>query len=194
MTRDWQSLETPAFPQSGLPKEDQTRTETENFLVCPRGNEKQLGMLLEISNLLWLETNQDYAQKTVQYLELAQKTIKVQQLPKNAQNHVKWVWKWILLDSAEFWKIRKNQEWCHKFPRTSEWNFGMQTYQREPNDKCARSWTYRFRRSIEAGEICFLPSGQYRSSHRFPSSKLKQQDDHVKEIATALKREIVLYH
>ena len=40
LTRDWQNLETPAYPQSGLPKEDQTRTDTKTFLICPRGNEE----------------------------------------------------------------------------------------------------------------------------------------------------------
>ena len=36
----------------------------------------------------------------------------------------------------------------------------------------------------EIDQVKQAKSGQYRSSHRFPSSKLKQQDEHVREIAT----------
>ena len=70
----------------------------------------------------------------------------------------------------------------------------MHTYQREPNEVWARSWTYRFWESGESGQICFLPLGQCRSSHLFPSSKIKQQDQHVKELATEIKVKNVLYH
>ena len=49
-------------------------------------------------------------------------------------------------------------------------NFGKQYAQREPDEECARSWTSRYRDSDETGGICFLPSGQYISSHQFPSS------------------------
>ena len=50
-----------------------------------------LGMLLETPLLLWSETSQDYAQKTVQNLELARETMKEPQPPKFAQNLVKWL-------------------------------------------------------------------------------------------------------
>ena len=70
----------------------------------------------------------------------------------------------------------------------------MQTYQREPDEESARSWTYSFRESDEAGGFWFLPSDQYKSSHQFPSSKISQRDEHVKEIATEIKVENVLYH
>ena len=39
---------------------------------------------------------------------------------------------------------------------------------------------------------CYL--GRYKSNHRLPSSKRKQQDEGVKELATLLKVEIALYH
>ena len=55
----------------------------------------------------------------------------------------------------------------------------MHTYQSEQDEECGRSWTYRFRESGETGENCFLPFGQYRSSHRFLSSRIKQQDQHL---------------
>ena len=42
----------------------------------------QLGVPLEIPSVPWRETNQKYAQKTVQNLDLAQETMKVPQLPK----------------------------------------------------------------------------------------------------------------
>ena len=41
-------------------------------------------------------------------MELNQATMKVPQLPSNAQNDVNWVPKWIPPDSAEFPKMRKN--------------------------------------------------------------------------------------
>ena len=69
----------------------------------------------------------------------------------------------------------------------------MYTYQREPYEECARSWTHRSRESGETSRICFMPSGRYKSSHRFPSSKRKQQDEVVKEIANELKVKNVLY-
>ena len=56
----------------------------------------------------------------------------------------------------------------------------MHTYQREPGEEFARSWTLRLRESEETGGICFLPSGQYKSSHRFASFETKQQDEDVK--------------
>ena len=60
----------------------------------------------------------------------------------------------------------------------------MRTYRREPDEECVRSWTYRFRESAETGENCLLPFGQCRSSHRFLSSKTKQQGQHLNAIAT----------
>ena len=51
----------------------------------------QLGVQLEILTLPWSETNQDYAQKTVQNLEWAQENMKVPQLPKRGPDYVKWV-------------------------------------------------------------------------------------------------------
>ena len=60
----------------------------------------------------------------------------------------------------------------------------MHTYQREPDEECATSWTEWLWGSSETGEIFYLPSGQYKSSHRLPSSKIRQQDKHVKEVAT----------
>ena len=35
---------------------------------------------------------------------------------------------------------------------------GMYTYQREPEEEIAKSWTYRSRESDATGGICFLPS------------------------------------
>ena len=69
----------------------------------------------------------------------------------------------------------------------------MYTYQREPEEECARSWTYTSRESDETGGICFMPSGWCKRSHRFPSSKRKREDEGVKRIATELKEENVLY-
>ena len=63
----------------------------------------------------------------------------------------------------------------------------MHMYQCEPDEECARSWTYKLRESDEAGRIFFMPSGQYKSSYRFPSSKIKQQDEDMKEITTEIK-------
>ena len=70
----------------------------------------------------------------------------------------------------------------------------MYTYQREPDQECARSWTYRSRESDGTRGICVLPSDQHRNSHRFPSSKRKQQDESVKENTNELKVQNVLYH
>ena len=39
-----------------------------------------------------------------------------------------------------------------------------------------------------------MPSGGCKNGHRFPSSERKQQHEDVKEIATELKEENVLYH
>ena len=64
---------------------------------------------------------------------------------------------------------------------------GMNTYQCEPDEESARSWTYRSRVSDGTGGICFWPSDRCKNSHRFPSSKRKQQDEGVK-IANELKR------
>ena len=70
----------------------------------------------------------------------------------------------------------------------------MHRSQREPDEECARSWTYKLQGSGQTAEICFLPSGENRSSHRFPSCKKLQQDEHVKESATEMEVENVLYH
>ena len=70
----------------------------------------------------------------------------------------------------------------------------MHTHQREPDEEYARSWTYRFRESIETGGISFLPSGQNKSSRRFSSSETKQQDEDRKKIAEEIKFEILFYH
>ena len=70
----------------------------------------------------------------------------------------------------------------------------MYTYRRETDDECARSWTCRSRESDKTGEICFLPSDQFKNNHRFPSSKTKQQDEDVKETATETKVANVSYH
>ena len=70
----------------------------------------------------------------------------------------------------------------------------MHTYQREPDEESAGSWTYRFQRSSEPGGICYLPSGQNRDNNRFPSSETKQQDEHVKESQTESKVENLIYH
>ena len=63
----------------------------------------------------------------------------------------------------------------------------MCTYQREPDEESASSWTYRSRVSDGTGGICFGPSNRCKNSHRFPSSKTKQQDEGVK-ITNELKR------
>ena len=70
----------------------------------------------------------------------------------------------------------------------------MHTYQREPDEECGRSWTSKNWESDQLSGICFLPSGEYKSSHRFPSSEIKQQDQCVKEIATEIKVQNVFYH
>ena len=70
----------------------------------------------------------------------------------------------------------------------------MYTYQREPHGECARSWTHRSPELDETGGNYFSPSSRHKLSHRFPSSKRKQQDEVVEETATELKLEIVLYH
>ena len=51
----------------------------------------QLGVLLEPPSLPCSKTNQNYAQKTVQTLELAPETMKVPQPPKKCPHYVKWV-------------------------------------------------------------------------------------------------------
>ena len=68
-----------------------TRSDTENFLVCPVEMRNELGVLLKIPSVPWLEINQNYTQKTVQNLEWAQETMKVPQPPKRRPDHVKWV-------------------------------------------------------------------------------------------------------
>ena len=57
---------------------------------------------------------------------------------------------------------------------------GISTYKREPDEESARSRTYRSRESDGTGGICVLPSDRYKNSHRFPSSKRRQQDEGVK--------------
>ena len=71
---------------------------------------------------------------------------------------------------------------------------GMHPCPREPDEENTRNWTYRTPESDGTGGICFLPSDQCRNSHRFPSSKRKQQDEGVKEIANELKVRNVKYH
>ena len=63
----------------------------------------------------------------------------------------------------------------------------MYTYPHEPDEGYAGSWTYSFREPDETSGICFLPNVQYKGGHRFPSSKIKQQDEDVIEIATEIK-------
>ena len=63
---------------------------------------------------------------------------------------------------------------------------GRYTYQCEPDEESARSWTYRSRVSDGTGGICCGPTDRWRKSHRFPSSKKKQQDEGVK-IANEIK-------
>ena len=71
------------------------------------------------------------------------------------------------------------------FPE-SHINFtGMYMYQRELDEKSARSWTYRSRESDGTGGICCAPSDPCTNSHRFPSSK--KQDEGV-ETANEIKR------
>ena len=48
---------------------------------------------------------------------------------------------------------------------------GMYTYQHEPDEESARSWTYRSRVSDGTGGICCGPSDRCKKSHGFPSSK-----------------------
>ena len=55
----------------------------------------------------------------------------------------------------------------------------MYTYKREPDEGSARSWAYRSRESDGTGRICILPSDRYKNSHRFLSSKGKQQEEGV---------------
>ena len=69
----------------------------------------------------------------------------------------------------------------------------MHTYQRDPDEECPRSWTYRLRGSDGTDEICSLPFGRYKSSHRFLSNT-KQHDKHMEEIAIGIKVENALYH
>ena len=66
-------------------------------------------------------------------------------------------------------------------------------HQREPEEESRRNWTYISRESDATGGICFLPSDQYKSRQRFPSSKRKQQGEGVK-IANELKVQNVFYH
>ena len=47
---------------------------------------------------------------------------------------------------------------------------------------------------MEQAEFASCHLRPHKSSHRFPSSKRKQQDEGVKEIATELKVEKVVYH
>ena len=68
----------------------------------------QPGMRLENPSLLWSEINQDYAQKTVQNLELAHETIEVPQLPIYCSKTCKLGTKVVLPDPVEFPKMRKN--------------------------------------------------------------------------------------
>ena len=65
----------------------------------------------------------------------------------------------------------------------------MDTYQSEPHEECARSCTNKSRGTDETGGSFSLPSGQYKSSHWFPSSKKKQPYDYGKEFATQKKDE-----
>ena len=64
---------------------------------------------------------------------------------------------------------------------------GMYTYQCEPDEEIARSWTYRSRVSDGTGGIFCGPSDRCRNSHRFPSSKRKQRDKGMK-LANEIKR------
>ena len=80
------------------------------------------------------------------------------------------------------------------FLRVSYQFSGIYTYQREPDEECARSWTYRSRESDETSRNRFLPSGQYKSSHRLLSSKLEQQYEYGKDIRTEINVENILYH
>ena len=47
-------MEFPTYSESLLPIEDQTRSDTENFLVCTVEMRNQLGVLLENPGLPWL--------------------------------------------------------------------------------------------------------------------------------------------
>ena len=64
-------------------------------------------MLREIPSLLWSETNQSYAQKTVQNLELAQETMKVSQPRKNCSKPCKMR---IKVDISRFTQVSQNEE------------------------------------------------------------------------------------
>ena len=94
------------------------------------------------------------------------------------------------LDPAEFPKMRKN-----RIDATSFLDFpdDYPEYLRDRVEECARSWTYRFRGSSGIDEVCCLPFGQNRSSHRIPSTKTKQHDRHMNKTAIGIKMEIALY-
>ena len=82
----------------GLSNADQTRADTEIFLVCSMEMRIQLGALQEFPSLPSTETNQNYAQKTVQILALAHKSMKVAPTLKKCLKRCEWGKKSIRLD------------------------------------------------------------------------------------------------
>ena len=76
-TRERRIWTLPPIPRVDYQTRIKTRSDTETFLISPAEMRNQLGMLLEIPSLLCSEIQQDYTQKTVQNLELAQEFMKV---------------------------------------------------------------------------------------------------------------------
>ena len=139
----------PSLPKSRLPKEDWTKSDTENFLVRPVELRIQLGVLLEIPSLSWLGNDPN--------MEWPQKSILVPQPRKKMPRQCHTVWKWKLHDSPKLPKMRK----LGKLPQGSL-NLlpvfsGRYMYQRESDEESARSWTYRSRIPDGTSGSCFWP-------------------------------------
>ena len=82
----------------------------------------------------------------------------------------------IKVDNPRLTQLSQNEETTNIATSflESPTNFsGMYTYQCEPDEESARSWTYRSRVSDGIGEIFCGPSDRCRNSHRFPSSRKK---------------------
>ena len=174
MNTEWRKPDTSAHPLTRLPNEDQTRSNTENFLVCPVELRNQPGVLLKIPSLSWLETTKNHTRKDGAETGLSsgdhESSATTQQGAQTMSDGYKDGYFLTQPSFLNWGKTRKGATTFLVFPTDFS---GMYTYQRELDEKRARSRTYRSRESDGTGGICVLPSDWYRNSHQFPSSKKK---------------------
>ena len=155
-----------------------TRSDTEKFLGLTVEMKNKLGVLLEIPSLSCSETNRNHAQKDS--AKLGKCSGNNESTATTQKRSVNGYTSGYFLIQHSFLKWGKTRNGATSFLKLPTDFSGTHAYQRELVEECARSWTDRSRESDGTGGLCFLQSGWYKNSHRFSSSKRKQQDEDVR--------------